>query len=483
MGKQALGAWPRVAISRSDLKRAARGLLLGIVGVVLIGFSHTASAHDRPVINVITVEQLYAAVNDPANADALIVLAPGIYTLSSTAPNQGSLVLQPHMGLAGYNEYQDVDGDGVWDEADWPAEGGFPATRSFARPKTETIIDGTRLTLNSGVIRIGYLDGQQEADSAVSGLTVIGGLPAGTGTAGAEVAVRALPLGSGTRVADCLLEKGQRGIRLSSILNNATSHLAAERNILRDHDLTPHTLASSRGWGIHLDPEGSGGTALSNVSLTAEVRRNRFYNNRIGLYMVHIGTEDGENTVVSQSNIYDSQVQSPGGFTGIGTGIFTYINSSAANTLRSRNKLISNNDTIVNNVGNGGVFAFFEAPNGNTLQENEINLSLVGTVFVKLNAAGGLDGYQNRTSLGKRADVSLMDLAPDATPGPNISDNRITVLLRRTFTSLRPIPTDPNPKPLVITDRADVTPDQVSLRVIGNLETTHPRDGRIWSQR
>jgi len=141
-------------------------------------------------------------VNGSVNADTLVVLAPGIYTLSGTAPNGGTLLLQPRMKLAGYNEYTDVDGDGVWDEVDWPAEGGLPATRAFARPKTETIIDGTQLTINAGVVRAGRLDGQQEADNSVSRLTVMGGLPAGTGTSGAEVSVRALPLGSSIRVTD-----------------------------------------------------------------------------------------------------------------------------------------------------------------------------------------------------------------------------------------------------------------------------------------
>jgi hypothetical protein len=368
------------------------------------------------------------------------------------------------MGLAGYNEYQDIDGDGVWDEVDWPAEDGFPTTRAFARPKTETIIDGTRLTINAGVIRAGRLDGQQEADNSVSGLTVRGGLPAGTGVGGAEVSVRALPLGSSIRVTDCVLEKGQRGIYVVSVLNNVTSHLVAERNIIRDHDLTPRTIASSRGWGVHLDPEGMNGVALSNVSLAAELRYNRFYNNRVGLNIVCIGTEDSDNIVVSHSNIYDGQ--SPGGIPGFGGGIFTQIASSSANTHRSRNKLTSNNDTIVNNVGFGGVLAMFQAPTGNALEDSEINLSFVGTDFVKLNAAGGLDGYQNRTATGKRVDVNLVDFITPA--GPNIIGNRLTVLLRQTFTNSVPIPTDSNPKPFVITDRADVTPDQVDIRVIGN---------------
>ena len=469
MGRHILRERRRLVISR--FARTACGLLLGLFGIVLAGLNQTARAQDRPIVHVSTVDQLYAAVNEPANADALVVLAPGIYNLNSTAPNGGTLVLQPHMSLAGYNEYQDVDGDGVWDEVDWPAEDRFRVTRAFARPKTETIIDGTRLTINASVIRVGLLDGQQEADNSVSGLTVRGGLPAEMATGSAEVGARALPLGSSTRVTDCVLENGQRGIRLSSALNDATSHLVAERNILRDHDLTPQTVASSRGWGIHLDPEGSNGTALSNVSMTAELRYNRFYNNRTGLYIVQLDTEDSDNIVVSHSNIYDSQIQSAGGFSagdfpGIGTGIFTYTNSSSANTHQSRNKLISSNDTIVNNVGNGGVVAFFQAPNGNALEDNDISLSFVGATFVKLNAAGGLDGDQNRTAMGKRADVTLVELAPNSISGPNISGNRMTILLRDTFTSSAPTSTDSHPKPFVITDRADVTRDQVTVRVI-----------------
>ena len=38
------------------------GLLVGLFGVVLIGFSQTANAQDRPTEYVNTVAQLYAAV-------------------------------------------------------------------------------------------------------------------------------------------------------------------------------------------------------------------------------------------------------------------------------------------------------------------------------------------------------------------------------------------------------------------------------------
>jgi len=58
-------------------------------------------------IRVADVEQLYAAVNDPENAGAVVLLAPGTYVLSakdpgdSPRPNGGRLELQPDMSLSG----------------------------------------------------------------------------------------------------------------------------------------------------------------------------------------------------------------------------------------------------------------------------------------------------------------------------------------------------------------------------------------------
>jgi hypothetical protein len=62
-------------------------------------------------IQISTVEELYSAVNDSANARATLVLAPGIYMLSTTdpkgatRPKGGRIELQPDMSLVG------VDGD------------------------------------------------------------------------------------------------------------------------------------------------------------------------------------------------------------------------------------------------------------------------------------------------------------------------------------------------------------------------------------
>ena len=52
-------------------------------------------------IRVSTVEELYGAVNDPANAGSVIVISPGTYVLTANYPNGGRLELQTDMGLQG----------------------------------------------------------------------------------------------------------------------------------------------------------------------------------------------------------------------------------------------------------------------------------------------------------------------------------------------------------------------------------------------
>ncbi|MEO8042172.1 MAG: delta-60 repeat domain-containing protein, partial [Acidobacteriota bacterium] len=80
---------------------------------------------NNPLVTVANVEELYAAVNNPANAGSQIVLAPGVYMLSAMSPggdarpNGGRLELQENMSLLG------VVGDrgaAVIDAADLPPD-------------------------------------------------------------------------------------------------------------------------------------------------------------------------------------------------------------------------------------------------------------------------------------------------------------------------------------------------------------------------
>ena len=96
----------------------------------------------RRVINVNTVGQLYAAVNDSANRNVTVRLAPGTYFLSTYTKNnvlrrnRGALRMPPGMSLVGSEKRVDTNGDGVPD----PVSDETPD--DFTVPGTETIIDG-----------------------------------------------------------------------------------------------------------------------------------------------------------------------------------------------------------------------------------------------------------------------------------------------------------------------------------------------------
>ena len=115
--------------------------------------SENAPTGDGSVVDVADVERLYAAVNDPTNEGATIVLAPGTYVLSAKdasgvgRPNGGRLELQQDLSLSGLAD----DRDAVTVDAT-----GLPASSfkmSFGR---------------TGVIRIG------RGRNAVEWLTVAG---------------------------------------------------------------------------------------------------------------------------------------------------------------------------------------------------------------------------------------------------------------------------------------------------------------------
>ncbi len=82
-----------------------------LVTMALLAGALTSSVPGRAAIEsdfsivVANVDELYGAVNDPANAGATVVLAPGRYVLSADRPNGGRLELQTDMSLIG------VEGD------------------------------------------------------------------------------------------------------------------------------------------------------------------------------------------------------------------------------------------------------------------------------------------------------------------------------------------------------------------------------------
>ena len=107
------------------------------------------------LIDVSNVVQLYDAVNNPANAGKVIVLAPGTYTLNTSYPNSGRLELQADMSLQGQPGHAE---DVIIDESLLPVT-------SFAIPSGRT--GGVRLGVGTHTIEWLTLKG------SAAGLSVI----------------------------------------------------------------------------------------------------------------------------------------------------------------------------------------------------------------------------------------------------------------------------------------------------------------------
>ena len=67
----------------------------------LVSLEQVAGMKQEKKIYVSTVNELYAAVNDPGNAGATVILSPGQYVLDAAYPNLGRLELQEDMSLQG----------------------------------------------------------------------------------------------------------------------------------------------------------------------------------------------------------------------------------------------------------------------------------------------------------------------------------------------------------------------------------------------
>src|SRR5215831_18638913 len=139
--------------------------------ITLLALAASAVAQGQVVLNVSNLEGLYAALNNPTNTGAIVVLASGTYTLTTKDANNqprlngGRLVLQSGMALIGQNSYVDFDGDGVWDPRDDNSDG-IPDTDPqrgliFADPASETIINAVNLSVGAGAVHVG-LDNRME---------------------------------------------------------------------------------------------------------------------------------------------------------------------------------------------------------------------------------------------------------------------------------------------------------------------------------
>jgi hypothetical protein len=410
------------------MKRIVLTVLLGVVVGILAWPARVFA--EKPIITVSTVEELYLAVNNPANINVVIQLMGNTtYTLEEDShPNGGRLVLQPGMDLIGENDYEDLDGDGVWD----PLNGEIPLPLSnFVVPGTETIIDGSGISLvdQGDLIVVG-------SDNLVKKLT-IKNMPYAGALIGSSAEVNQNDArGWKFRVVDCLLENDP-GTGIAKIgvdcankgneLNGAITFCTLRGNIVRN---LPNVGSTPDGFKIRND-------GVDYAKIHAMLKSNRAYSipgrpqpgedpstgHGLAVYGTDFfGGNNNDVRTVSTGNVYAE--------CGVGTVIFgaqplgspfvPFTVSSSGNTVH----VTSNNDQNINNYTQGGVVIAGAFAIGGEAYDNEAVVEMLGTDFVSDD-----ERPENMNRSGDRQDLVALGASLFLGFG-TVEDNKASLLLR-----------------------------------------------------
>lgn len=355
----------------------------------------------RPVL-VLNIEQLYAAVNNPANAGATIVLAPGVYMLSVNdergmpRPNRGRLELQENMSLQG-----SVDNRGavVIDASDLPVS-------SYQTPQL------------TGAIRIG------RGSNTIEWLTV---RRAVNGSANIETDL-IWPGTAYIRIAHTASTGSVRGLDIRNLGAAAAGAVIVAEIV--DNDLFSNRLRLAEGMriGNNLGAHGS--------SIFATLSGNRSFDNFQGLLIENNRSNFAHISVVSSGDRFFEN--------GAGTIIIGGLSFSSTPTNGNTVNFTAHSSSFDNNNGfttfdRGGLIVVggenLSIQNGTS--DNSVNVELRGCLLVNnqlmdLGAFGarsnpvsvGLPGTNNRVTIagfGSRrgSNVVWADSVPDYQGGGN----------------------------------------------------------------
>jgi hypothetical protein len=363
------------------------------------------------VIEVSDVEQLYDAVNEPANAGAVIVLAPGEYVLTKVKPgagarpNGGRLELQTDMSMYGVTGHP---GDVVIDSSD-PVNG-----PSFGL--------GGNLG-NGGTIRIG------RGRNNVEWLTVIGGPSSAAGVQTDLVGAPAV-----LRVAHVVSRSSVRGIDVRNL-----GPASAGRTVvidLDDNELLDNT--TSNGQGIRFVNSGADG-----ASIVATLHNNRSHDNIQGLFASDEHSNHASITIDSHDDRFENNTIGGALYGGLANALGTFTGNTVTLTMHAGSFTGSRGSavppqfvTAALNVIGGAV----TTPGvSNSALSNAVRVSIWGTKFddnaaLDLEAWGakslttGLAGTDNAVTVDLHGvSAQARTLAHDSVPDEAAGTNRATI--------------------------------------------------------
>lgn len=264
-------------------------------------------------VYVSNVDELYAAINDPANVGSEIVLAPGTYLLNPNHPNGGRLELLHDMSLTGQPGNPEQV---IIDASNLPA-----SSFRVLRP-------GETSTVQTGAVRMG------NGENALEWMTLQNN-PSHNMPGFVFTDIVATPV-TQIRVAHSIIKGGERGICL---INNRI--IANGRKIkaeIEDNDILDNSILE-QGTGIQI--RNVGGT--SEATILATLRRNHIYGNRVGIFAFNASTRH----CVVEVKSYDDIIETNGaGIQLVGGLLFN------GPVLNNSVKFDAYGSTIKNNNGN-----------------------------------------------------------------------------------------------------------------------------------
>ena len=300
-------------------------------------------------VQVSDVESLYAAVNNPANAGATIVPAPGPYNLTkldpfgAARPNGGRLELQPDMSISGVEGHPDkvvIDSSDPDDGPSFDITGG-----------------------NAGTIRMGR--GRQ----TVEWLTVVGGTRSAAGVQ--------TDLVGGTpvlRIAHVVCKGSVRGIDVRNL-----GPAGAGRKLtvdLDDNEVTANVAGN--GQGIRFV-----NTASNQASIVASLRGNRSHGNNIGFLAANQASSGASVTIDSRNDRFDGNLIGGlilGGVQGMGAPV---ANDNAVSITMHAGSMADNRGVVQAPLEfSGGLNAVGgSASTAGATSRNTVQVSIVGLKF------------------------------------------------------------------------------------------------------
>lgn len=287
----------------------------GVQKVEHSAFNHPNSvARESKKVNVSNVDDLYAAINDPANVGSEIVLAPGTYLLNPNYPKAGRLELLHDMSLTGQPGNPEQV---IIDATNLPNSSLFP-------PPTP----GIPSTNRTGVIRMG------NGKNALEWLTIQNN-PSHNIRSLVQTDIVATTV-TQIRIAHTIIKGSSIGV---SIINGFA--IASGRTIeaeLEDNEIMDNTIPAFTA-GVQI--QNSNGA--NDASIFVTLRRNYIHGNGAGIIAFNGSTQRSIVAVKSYSDKIESN-----GIGVISNGGFLTNNGTASNNLV---EIDVYSTTIKNNIG------------------------------------------------------------------------------------------------------------------------------------